>query len=246
MKRSLAVATSNRSRLVVEIEHQDGRLSISGTCTDTAGGYSGGQIGDHVIEDAGRIAGEPGGMQYLGAEELARLVVIWQRWHLNDMRAGCEHQTGPEWDTEKYGSAWRREEVPAEIIAELEHIGATVPPPPSPSANLERLGFALTCSEVTTRPGVKAWAAGSRHYRCTLTREGRAFSFFFSQGSAIKEAPDLAGVFDCLRSDASLAADESEAEACGVKLSEWAELQRQAEQFRAVVGEHAEALGVAS
>lgn len=25
----------------------------------------------------------------------------WHVWHLNDMQAGCEHQTGPEWDTKK-------------------------------------------------------------------------------------------------------------------------------------------------
>jgi hypothetical protein len=30
-----------------------------------------------------------------------RFLEIWHDWHLNDMKAGCEHQTGPEWDTQK-------------------------------------------------------------------------------------------------------------------------------------------------
>lgn len=31
------------------------------------------------------------------AERLARVVAVWERWHLNGMRAGCVHQR--EWDT---------------------------------------------------------------------------------------------------------------------------------------------------
>lgn len=31
------------------------------------------------------------------ADRVERLLYIWHRWHLNDMRAGCEHQR--EWDT---------------------------------------------------------------------------------------------------------------------------------------------------
>lgn len=78
----------------------------------------------------------------------ARLKAIWQRWHLNDMRAGSQVQedwlranpveaTYPESHYEKasealaaaglnpdangykYGHAWKTEEVPEEIIREL-------------------------------------------------------------------------------------------------------------------------------
>ena len=30
--------------------------------------------------------------------DVDRLLAIWQRWHLNDMRAGCEHQRAEGWD----------------------------------------------------------------------------------------------------------------------------------------------------
>ena len=30
--------------------------------------------------------------------DVDRLLAIWQRWHLNDMRAGCEHQRAEQWD----------------------------------------------------------------------------------------------------------------------------------------------------
>jgi hypothetical protein len=31
-------------------------------------------------------------------EMLAKFQEIWDRWHLNDMRAGCEHQRAEQWD----------------------------------------------------------------------------------------------------------------------------------------------------
>lgn len=88
---------------------------------------------------------------------------IWRRWHLNDMRAGCEHQRAAGWEDVrippselpdsranqdeggilalwvyrhehpkgllcepcpvcgyKYGTAWLLEEIPADVIAEIE------------------------------------------------------------------------------------------------------------------------------
>ena len=32
---------------------------------------------------------------------LDKLCNIWERWHLNDMRAGCEHQVGEAWDASR-------------------------------------------------------------------------------------------------------------------------------------------------
>jgi len=40
--------------------------------------------------------------EYLsGDPTFARLYAIWQRWHLNDLKAGCEHQRALGWDTLK-------------------------------------------------------------------------------------------------------------------------------------------------
>lgn len=96
-----------------------------------------------------------------------RLMELWQRWHLNDMKAGCEHQRAEGWDQRpidpnkplnaygkhfpeqrydssnmlawvrpdehpdglltkacpqcgyKYGTAWKTEAVPHEVLVEL-------------------------------------------------------------------------------------------------------------------------------
>ena len=395
----LGVATSNRSRLVVSVELIDGRLSFSGSLDTIDGGGSGGQIVEHLEADAEQIAGEPGGRRGIGPADLSRLVELWRRWHLNDMRPGCEHQTGAAWDvtrevehrtysiewddrrdlerqTEKdaaaltskaldtsaptfggpnlrsyshaaallwtlqaagvkpfhwqavsgralavlsqsfeivtaaelgayreqaarsaqgldwkwkgrlhwshaagakppvivkiehkalgwlrpsehpdgllckpcavcgyeYGTRWLREEIPAAVVEELRRIVSDRTPPPSPDAMLERLGFALECEPIPAR--TDGATHGARHFRCTLSRGRRRFSFEFSQGSAHTEPPTLADVFDCLRADAALAQDEAEAEACGVKLADWPKLKRSAQQFRAVVGDAAEQVGV--
>ena len=63
--------------------------------------------------------------------KVQRIVEVWERWHLNGMHAECEHQRalGWTWTTHpgepcpecgyKLGSAWLREDLPAEIIEEV-------------------------------------------------------------------------------------------------------------------------------
>ena len=65
-----------------------------------------------------------------------RLADLWERWHLNDLRAGCEHQedvkrADPDWRERlpvgdscpvcgyRYGSEWRYEPVPDEVLTEI-------------------------------------------------------------------------------------------------------------------------------
>ena len=80
--------------LHVEIELTAERLSISGTYGTARelrrGDGSGGQCGDTFREwlDAGKIDYAPGWT----VERLRELLDAWDRWHLNDMRAGCPHQ----------------------------------------------------------------------------------------------------------------------------------------------------------
>lgn len=146
----------------------------------------------------------------------------------------------------KYGSAWLREELPPEIVAELRGIIAAAKPAPSDSDLFAALGFRLTCERIPERTdcaGIE-WSKGARHWVCRLERNRAVMEFPYSQGSAYTEPPKLADVLDCLRSDARLAADESEAEACGVKLSQWETLKRQAHAFRVLCGDAAEAIGL--
>lgn len=77
-----------------KIEFNDkGNLSITGVegpfkNGDCAGGC--GQIRDHITID--HFA--PG----WDANTLAKFVETWKQWHLNDMNAACEHQTGEGWE----------------------------------------------------------------------------------------------------------------------------------------------------
>jgi hypothetical protein len=132
-------------RVTVEIELEDGWLSICGNIwnpreTDC---YSCGQNLDTIAE------------LLLSNPKIKRIVTIWKRWHLNDLKAGSPaqetylrehpvHAAYPKSHYEeaskvlaaaglnpdpnylhngapyKYGSAWLKEELPAEVVAEVE------------------------------------------------------------------------------------------------------------------------------
>lgn len=68
-----------------------------------------------------------------------RMLAVWKRWHLNDMRAGTPEQLAIagelpyekacealksagmfEHNGYRYGSKWLREELPADVVAEIE------------------------------------------------------------------------------------------------------------------------------
>ncbi len=155
-KKTLKVAESRRSLATVEVEiDAAGELHMTGTITGPRGEYSGGQVQDHVEADAARIAAEPDGVRHMPAHDLAAFVSIWRAWHLNHMRAGCEHQRAV-WDISerlnvagsskaagwvlesehprgllckpcptcgyKYGSAWLKETLPADVVAAVQRI----------------------------------------------------------------------------------------------------------------------------
>jgi hypothetical protein len=102
------------------------RLSIAGRMRSTAG-----QI-DQTLRGE-EIEPAPG----WDAESIAHLLAVWDRWHLNDMNAACEHlralaaekgKTPHELFTtdstctacgHKYGHAWHTEDLPADVVAWL-------------------------------------------------------------------------------------------------------------------------------
>lgn len=68
---------------------------------------------------------------------------------------------------------------------------------------LKQAGFRLTVRE-DWNDNAPAWAEQARHYRLTLSREGRRMSFWFYQGLGITREPDLAGVVESLLLDYSI------------------------------------------
>jgi hypothetical protein len=82
-----------------KITYKDGRLSVSGVEGPTIGGDCLGACGQIVMhlkaEDFTSFA--PG----WDKAKLLQFLDIWDKWHLNDMQPGCEHQRAAGWETGK-------------------------------------------------------------------------------------------------------------------------------------------------
>ena len=81
--------------LEVEISNRNGKgneLSISANVwmVSRRDIYAGGQLRETVRQYLTK--------PLISEEKLARILEIWKRWHLNGMRAGCEHQRAEGWD----------------------------------------------------------------------------------------------------------------------------------------------------
>lgn len=149
--------------IFAHIKFSDGKLSITGVEGPKANGDCRGGCGQIVMSGLSVDAYAPG----WHAQKVAKLAEIWDRWHLNDMRAGTPAQEreierrtaaakaeygvdGPAlayklgfdshysmacaWLNEaglyddngyKYGHAWLREEVPADVVAWLDSLPET-------------------------------------------------------------------------------------------------------------------------
>lgn len=126
----------------VTVEYTNGRLSITGVEGPTANGDAAGSCGqcrDLAVEQFN---------DGWTAEMVDQLRAVWERWHLNDMRAGSPAQEDwlranpvtavyPESRFEKakaalasarldpdngysYGSAWQTENVPDDVLTWLQ------------------------------------------------------------------------------------------------------------------------------
>lgn len=85
----------------------DGRLSISGVIGPKANGDAPGSCGQYIV--GFREYDKRGHMSLSDitpahgwdADIIRRFFDAWDAWHLNDMKAACEHMTGPEWDASR-------------------------------------------------------------------------------------------------------------------------------------------------
>ena len=122
------------------IEIKDGNLSICGVEGPTVGGNALGGCGQIDMHNPQIERLAPGWTH----TKLARFWDIWKRWHLNDMRAECEHQRALGWTYNKnkdtvtkfgrgccptcsypIGSKWLKEELPQEVIDFLQSLPDT-------------------------------------------------------------------------------------------------------------------------
>lgn len=116
----------------VKVKFDGKRLSISGVEGPTHGGNAKGSCGQITISPQTYNKYAPG----WDKAKASMLQKLWDRWHLNDMRAGCEHQRAEKWDKKrlsepcptcgyKYGTAWLTEEVPPDVIDWLQCLPET-------------------------------------------------------------------------------------------------------------------------
>lgn len=149
------IGTKVPASVFCAIKFEDGRLSITGVEGPLSSGNCRGSCGQIVmhLKDAGRDAWAdfaPG----WDACKVSLFLIAWDRWHLNDMKAGSPAQEAwlednpvsavypeshykkacsalaaaglhPDADGYLYGSAWKREEVPAEVLDFLRNLPAT-------------------------------------------------------------------------------------------------------------------------
>jgi hypothetical protein len=121
------------SQVFCSIKYENGRLSICGVVGPKKNG--------DAVGSCGQINGSFQARDYTEGwdhDTLTRFLEVWDRWHLNDMRAACEHQRklGWTWETHpsvpcpecgyKLGSAWLFEAVPDDVIAFLESLPDSV------------------------------------------------------------------------------------------------------------------------
>lgn len=116
-----------------QIKFDGRRLSISGVVGPTPNGNARGAAGQIIMDKWGIQKFAPG----WDIVKLRRFRAVWNQWHLNDMRAECEHQRdrGENWTTHpsaacpdcgyKLGSAWLFEEVPADVLDFLRSLPDT-------------------------------------------------------------------------------------------------------------------------
>lgn len=132
-----------------KIKIEDGNLSISGVVDPHKGGNCFGSCGQIIVSFKEY---DKRGYESLAdietnsdwtPEMLKKFFDIWDKWHLNDMKAECEHQRALGWKYEDHhdpqtfkgelcptcgysiGSAWLKEELPADVVSYLASLPDT-------------------------------------------------------------------------------------------------------------------------
>ena len=190
-------------------------LSVTGEVYDSRGrDLGGGQCVDALrrLVQEGSSPG-PG----LTRADLARLLEVWERWHLNGMQSACEHQRarGETYTTHpgavcpdcgyRLGSAWLTELLPPDVetfILALRGLPASAGAAgqSESSAHADGIRFRVV-GRAQANPNMPD--SEGDHWRVQLTGPGGKMSLTFTKGSGHGgKRPTLAEVLDCLVTDA--------------------------------------------
>lgn len=101
-----ATITADEAGTIPEPNGKRARLSMHGVIGPMKNGDalgSCGQISDTILDAERRH--EIKHAEGWDRSKVFELLAIWDAWHLNDMRAGCEHQRAERWDNERIDPA---------------------------------------------------------------------------------------------------------------------------------------------
>jgi hypothetical protein len=107
MEKVIRAGRTADGSLFAKIEFNNGKLSISGVVGPKSNGDARGSCGQVIMsfkeyDKRGYLSIETAFREFApgwSLETARKFFDLWDRWHLNDMRAGCEHQR--DWDTGK-------------------------------------------------------------------------------------------------------------------------------------------------
>lgn len=85
---------TKRVNVFCHIQYEDDKLSISGVVGPKSDGNAWGGCGQIIIEGIDIIEFAQG----WNKDKLNKFKIFWEKYHLNDMQAGCIHQRALEWD----------------------------------------------------------------------------------------------------------------------------------------------------
>lgn len=144
------IANDRRVDVFCKVDYNGTRLSISGVVGPLANGNAWGGAGQIDMEFAHRNP-DDNDARYTAlystddfvfsvlwnAEMWLDFLDVWKRWHLNDMRAECEHQRALRWTYKTHagrncpecgygiGTKWLHEDVPESVLDFLRALPVT-------------------------------------------------------------------------------------------------------------------------
>lgn len=162
---SPGVGPNGRLFVTIEVERKDAktRLSITAVEGPRSNGDAIGSCGQ-CVEALDRLTSLSPGWE---PETVARLKAEWERWHLNDMRAGCEHQRAAGWKS-----------CPGHYVARDKRVRFVDETDGSGLVRLERTRVEIVNCAGVAETRIEDWLAGSEFYRgafhCSLDMLSKA------------------------------------------------------------------------